>query len=99
MLNERYIRLLTKRYSTSHPYWFPPAWENQARQLASRLHPSLTDLVCRWLDTGVETDATFGDYSILALADLRNGDYLSAIELMNTYLLDPEKGRTLILQF
>lgn len=99
MMHERYILRLEAKYRCARPYWFPTVWNERARQLAQTLCPVMQDLVQRWLDTGVEEDLKFEQYSMNDIMALAQTDYLGAIELMNAYILDPITVSTRLYSF
>lgn len=62
-------------------------------KLDSRLVPNLVE----WMEEETITDIWVGKYCVNAIMSIRgDSDFLSALEAMNTYLLDEEAGISLI---
>lgn len=90
------LSALLRQLDRAHPYWSAEARSDRARALAEELSPQLRPVMVKWLDSGLEGEYDAGEFSVRRLMGLCGVGYLDALELMDTYLKDPEAGRTAI---
>lgn len=62
------------------------------------LDKRLNMYVSEYLNTGKEREYEYGDYSIMLIESLQKVGYLTAVEMLSTYMTDPSKGEAMILR-
>ncbi len=71
--------------------------ESYAIELLHKLDARLVPNLVEWIEENAITDIWIGKYCVNAIMSIRgDSDFLSALEAMNTYLLDEEAGIDLI---
>lgn len=90
---DRLAALLRERNPAMDPQYAKEYAENLAQNLDERLLPNLV----QWMKGEEIANIWIGKYCVNAIMSIRGDtDFLSALEAMNTYLQDEEKGVCLI---
>ena len=95
-LNQTQTTVLVERITKAHPYWTVQSCRDKARQLTAELSPQLRPAMTEWLDTGAQIEYDAGTFSLLKIMGLCDVSYLDALELLDGYLKDPERGSNAI---
>ncbi len=85
--------------AATHPDWSSEAIQEIIIRFLDRCDPRLEKALEAYTAFGVESDYTYGEFSLSLICALRRGcSFLDAVMLMNEYMLDPLKGKALILR-
>lgn len=92
-------KILESLYAAAHPGWNSEAIQKTITSFLDRCDPRLEKALEAYTAFGVESDYTYGEFSLSLICALRRGcSFLDAVMLMNEYMLDPLKGKALILR-
>lgn len=92
-------KTLESLYAAAHPGWSSEAIQEIITRFLDRCDPRLEKPLEAYGAFGVEADYAYGEFSLSLICALRRGcSFLDAVMLMNEYMLDPVKGKALILR-
>lgn len=93
-VNTNQIEAIIKK---DHPLWVDEAICSMAEKYISNLDSMLDEPLSHYLNSGVEDDFTYGEFSIKLIQAFRSCSYFDAIVIMNEYIKDPVKGKAKLL--
>mgnify|MGYP004644282649 CR=1 FL=1 len=90
---------LESKYASFHPNWNTDAIHNIIEKFIKSCDSRLESIISSYVLYDKEADFEYGEFSIYLIRALRNNCcYLDAVMLMNEYLQDSFKGKSLILR-